>query len=259
MHFWPCQRWTKPSLWLRRATLVLTLHSLLSCPGLSVLHSLPAARNLFKLGKKMWNGIKKTPKKSHHMSKWSLTAWWMLQVHHYEGTPKKMACACYSFTEAQQTPVCRIQEGDAQLFRLDAFYIRLKMTKSQLDRLCSRSKLHAPPCTLNNSISYSASSLLSNTRHWILQRKEIARKYSGQDALTERNFTSHPRADLILSLRKNWDLPRPQLGNSGIGEWSQHRRGTAQAGIIFLNNTDRLCVHWRSKQSLPKYSEGPFT
>lgn len=51
INFWPCQRWTKPSIWLGRVTPVLMLGSLLCCPGWSELYSLPAARNLFKLGK----------------------------------------------------------------------------------------------------------------------------------------------------------------------------------------------------------------
>lgn len=57
------------------------------------------------------------------------------------------------------------------------------------------------------------------------KEKNTARKYAGQCALTKRNFTctAHHRANLILSLWKNWELSRPQLGNSWIGEWSQHR------------------------------------
>lgn len=78
---------------------LLFLHYILrshSCLGCSVPYSLPTARNLFKPGK-LWNRRKK--KKSHHVSKWGLTEWWMLQVHEYEGAPK-MGCAWYSFTEA---------------------------------------------------------------------------------------------------------------------------------------------------------------
>lgn len=88
------------------------------------------------------------------------------------------------------------------------------------------------PCTSNTSISSSASFLLSfsSAKRWILPEKKLARKYSGQHALPKRNAacTSHLRANLILSLWKNWGLSGHQLGNSWIGEWSQRRRKTAQ-------------------------------
>lgn len=117
------------------------------------------------------------------------------------------------------------------------------MTKSQLDRLCSRNKLHVPPRTLNNSISSSASFLFQTQDAEFSQekKKKPVRKYSGQCALTKRNFTcTTHRANLILSLWKNWELLRPQLGKSWIEEWSKHRRRTAQTGIIFLSNADRF-------------------
>lgn len=157
--------------------------------------------------------------------------------------------------------VCRIQEGDAQLFRLDAFCTRLKMTNSQLDRLCSRRKLCAfsPYLQHQHFLICIFSPFLFKPKTLNSPEKKLARKYSGQHALPKRNSacTSHLRANLILSLWKNWGLSRHRLGNSWIGEWSQRRRKTAQFYSPAMQ-TDLVCAS-HPRTVCHRYSEGPFT